>query len=141
MGLIARSLEAAGITTVGLTSAWSITQAVNPPRSVFVDYPLGHTAGRPNDSTEQRQIIVEALTFAGDAKAPGAMLDLGLSWNPTGDQTWKDHVMRPSADSDRSGDHSGDDRQPRTTEPQFQFAEDAAEVQQNCASCIFLEDS
>ena len=35
-----------------MTSAYDITQAVNPPRAVFVNYPLGHQTGKPDDPLE-----------------------------------------------------------------------------------------
>jgi len=62
VGLIAREIESQGIPTLSLTSALSITQSVNPPRAVFLDFPLGHTAGRPHDEKIQDAIIEAALT-------------------------------------------------------------------------------
>ena len=67
VGLIARQLEAAGIPTVSLTSARDITAAANPPRAVFVDYPLGHTSGRVDDHALNRQIVTELLSEKDDA--------------------------------------------------------------------------
>jgi hypothetical protein len=61
VGLIVREVEAAGIPTLCMTSAYDITQAVNPPRAVFLNYPLGHQTGKPNDSEGQRAIIRDAL--------------------------------------------------------------------------------
>ena len=46
---------------MSLTSALSITASVNPPRAVFVDYPLGHTAGKPDDVESQDAIVRAAL--------------------------------------------------------------------------------
>ncbi|HCG69701.1 MAG TPA: glycine reductase, partial [Gammaproteobacteria bacterium] len=53
VGLIARALEAAGIATICLSSARSITESVGAPRAVYLDYPLGQTAGRANNFAEQ----------------------------------------------------------------------------------------
>jgi hypothetical protein len=61
VGLIARAVEAAGISTVSLSSARSITAAVNPPRAVFLDYPLGQTAGRQGSKDEQDKVLGAAL--------------------------------------------------------------------------------
>ena len=47
MSLAARRLEALGIPTLCLGSALDILEAGAPPRAVFVDYPLGHSAGKP----------------------------------------------------------------------------------------------
>ena len=49
MGLIARAIEAEGIPTLSVTSARDITRAVWPPRAAYLDYPLGHTSGRPHE--------------------------------------------------------------------------------------------
>ena len=59
VGLIARAVEAAGIPTLSMTSAWSITASVNPPRAAFVDYPLGHTTGQPHDRADQLRIVLQ----------------------------------------------------------------------------------
>jgi len=61
VGLIARQLEAAGIATVSLTSARDITASANPPRAVFVDFPLGHTAGGVGQRELNRAIVSAAL--------------------------------------------------------------------------------
>ena len=42
-------------------SALDILEAVNPPRAAFLDYLLGHTAGKPFDRDLQRAIAVSAL--------------------------------------------------------------------------------
>ena len=57
MSLAARHLEALGIPTLCLGSALDILQAGAPPRSVFIDYPLGHSAGKPFDRAESEQAI------------------------------------------------------------------------------------
>ena len=42
-----------------MSSAYSITRSVNPPRAVYLDFPLGRTAGKANDKPLQRKIIFE----------------------------------------------------------------------------------
>ena len=121
MGLIARQLEAAGIPTVSLTSARDITAAANPPRAVFVDYPLGHTSGRVDDHALNRQIVTAAL----DALAlsePGVIVDLPHAWADTDD--WKDGVMQVRTST--SGETSTeDDRVARHDTTQYQSDADA----------------
>ncbi len=56
MSLVARHLEGLGIPTLCLGSALDILEAGAPPRAAFVDYPLGHSAGRPFDPADQDQI-------------------------------------------------------------------------------------
>ena len=120
VGLIARRLETAGIPTLSLTSAHDITAAVDPPRAAFLDFPLGHTSGRPNQPELNRSILVGALNAFESIDRPGTIADLPFTWAETDD--WKDHVMRPRPASDRTSD----DRIQRFPEPQYQTDADAA---------------
>ena len=86
MGLIARHLEDLGITTVTLSSARSITQSVNPPRAVYLDYPLGQTAGREGDLAEQKYVMQQALLAVQEMTEPGSIKDLALRWAE--DDSW-----------------------------------------------------
>ncbi len=85
MGLIARALEEAGVATVSLTSAWSITASVNPPRAAFTDFPLGNTAGPPHEPDAQLEITRKALGMIALATEPGTITQVGGGW-PT---EWK----------------------------------------------------
>ena len=135
MGLIARQLEELGIATVTLSSARSITQAVNPPRAIYLDYPLGQTAGREGDLVEQKYVMQQALLALQEMTEPGSITDLDLLWSE--DDAWKDRVMQPkTADSDASGD----DRLGRAPSPQYQFPEDESIANPDCPSCIFLSN-
>ena len=89
MGLIAREIEAAGVPTISMTSAWDITAAVTPPRSVYLHHPLGHTTGRPGDSDGQRAIVSAALRVGLDARR-GEILPLGFRWE--GDEGWEERA-------------------------------------------------
>ncbi|MGE5247128.1 MAG: hypothetical protein ACM3L8_02170 [Verrucomicrobiota bacterium] len=111
MGLVARSVEAAGIPTLCLSSALDITRAVNPPRAVFLDFPLGHTAGKPADPELQRAILADALSSFHAMTAPGSIRQLPYRWSE--DEGWKEKAFA-----------EGDDRLPRCDAPQYQTAED-----------------
>jgi hypothetical protein len=129
VGLIARHLEAAGVPTVTLSSARTITASVRPPRSVFVDFPLGHTAGPPGDPVAQAAVVAAALDCLESATQPGTIVDLPLNWPAGG--AWK------------RGD-VGETRKPRDDTPQYQDDDDravAAEVHRagRCRSCIGLD--
>ena len=129
MGLIARRLEESGIPTVTLTSARDITRAVNPPRAVFLDFPLGHTSGRAHDPVEGREIVEGALASFVDGDVPGWIRDLPFRW--TDDDSWKDSVMRPVDPDSVISDSTGDERSPRSGSPQYQSPEDAAAAAQS----------
>jgi len=136
VGLIAREIERRGIATVSLSSAYSITRRVNPPRAVYVDFPLGHTAGKPHDKPLQRRIMIDTLSALDGLQTPGMIRNLPYTWDE--DDSWKDRVMRPGNDTRRG---SGDDRTERFDEPQYQLEEDrrlaAAGV---CPGCIWLQE-
>ena len=135
MGLIARTLEAAGISTVSLSSARSITAAANPPRAVFLDYPLGQTAGRAGDPDEQDFVMNSALNAVEGMTQPGAIEAIDLQWS--NDDSWKDGVMRVKPDGDVT---NLDDRSERYSTPQYQHPEDAIAIQADCKSCVFFEE-
>jgi hypothetical protein len=117
VGLIAREIEGRGIPTVCLSSALSITASVNPPRAVFVDYPLGHTAGPRDDRATQATIARAALQALTDHEPAGTIRRLPLTW-PEGD-AWKATAMRP----DPAGRHR-DERSERSATPQYQHDAD-----------------
>lgn len=123
-----------------LSSAHSITAAVNPPRAVYVDYPLGHTAGKPNDSAGQRRIMLKALQALEASQTPGAFADLNEVWQA--DDSWKDRVMRPAPKdaAEEERDSHADDRVERHATPQYQNEADAhaAVAPSECASCLWL---
>jgi hypothetical protein len=93
VGLVARHLEANGIPTVTFTCARDITEAVRPPRSVFVDYPLGSTCGRPFDPANQRAVILAGLRLLETGRTPGEIVDLPYVWSE--DETWKRLIFSP----------------------------------------------
>ncbi len=126
MGLIAREIEGRGIPTLSLSSAYSITRSVNPPRAVFLDFPLGHTAGKPHDRKLQDGIVEAALCAFETIDTPGTIIRLPFHWAE--DDGWKDSVMRPQAEGDAE---PRDDRSDRSPEPQYQCEEDRVAAQAN----------
>jgi hypothetical protein len=94
-----------------MTSARDITQAVNPPRAAFLDFPLGHTTGKPHAPDLQRRILVEALSSFETMTVPGSIKKLPFRWSE--DEEWKAMAFA-----------EGDGRTPRHDTPQFQDEED-----------------
>ncbi len=144
MGLIARQIEAAGIPTLCMTSALSITRSVNPPRAAFLDYPLGHTTGKPDAPELQQSILRDALAGFVSIDEPGGVLTLDYGWAENDD--WKDQVMRPRESRGRSVTAPADDRTTRHATPQYQCEEDRERAElalalDGCPSCVFLEES
>lgn len=137
MGLIARQVEAAGIPTLSMTSALSITRAVHPPRAAFVDFPLGHTTGKAHEPELQRAILADALDAFAKLEEPGSIVELEYRWS--NDDAWKDRVMRADSDSGESGN---DSRVERVATPQYQCEADRelAEAAGTCPTCVFVEE-
>ena len=122
-----------------MSSARSITAAVNPPRAVYLDYPLGHTAGKVDDPDNQMQVMRDTLAAFEQIETPGTIVDLPYEWQA--DESWKDRVMRPQPKSDRDADAHSDDRVERFGTPQYQTAADAEAADESCPTCVFLEDA
>lgn len=112
MATLARAIEGQGIPTVMLASAFDIVEAVNPPRALFLDYPLGHTAGRPGDKAEQKAILRRALSALESMPGPGIQR-LEYRWAETDD--WKRRLVDAPAE---------DKRAPRDLTPRYQTDED-----------------
>ena len=123
---------------MSLTSARDITRAAWPPRAAFLDYPLGHTAGRRHQGDLNRSIMLDVLAAIEDIDEPGAIIDLPYHWDDMDD--WKDGVMRPE-----EGEKTWtDNRVERFPEPQYQSADDAdaaeaAHAGLSCAVCVGVD--
>ena len=86
-------IEQAGISTICMSSALDITRAVKPSRAIFLDYPLGHTAGKVQDIVLQRKIIISALEGLVSLKV-GSIKKLSYKWSK--DDEWKSGVFKDS---------------------------------------------
>ncbi len=63
VGLIQRAIEYAGITTVSISLLREITEKIQPPRALFVPFPLGYPLGEPNNSELQTRIMRKAFAL------------------------------------------------------------------------------
>jgi hypothetical protein len=87
VSLAARSLEEDGISTVVMGSAKDIVEYVGVPRFLFSDFPLGNSAGRPNDRDSQAFTLDLALRVLESAPAPRTTVQSPLRWSAGSD--WK----------------------------------------------------
>lgn len=69
-----------GITTVCVSTGRDITALVKPPRSYFVNAPMGNNFGAPGDVATQTRILRAALRLAAEAKEPGILVDDPMVW-------------------------------------------------------------
>lgn len=80
MGLVARVVEEMGIPTVYVGTGRDLTKQVMPPRSMFLNFPMGNPFGRPQDVEMQTKILREAMELATTATSPGEMVDMPYDW-------------------------------------------------------------
>jgi hypothetical protein len=62
--------------------------AFKPPRTVFLDFPLGCPAGKPNEPELQRNILRAAPLFG----APWRIVQLPFQWSEDGSRDWEESV-------------------------------------------------
>jgi len=73
-------VEEAGIATVCVSTGRDLTAQVKPPRSLFVNFPMGNAFGKPFDVEMQFAILRAALRLAETAEEPGVLVDLPYVW-------------------------------------------------------------
>ena len=91
VSLAARHLETNGIATVIMGSAKDIVEHCGVPRFVFSDFPLGNSAGRPNNPKSQRETLSLALQTLETASEPRTTVKSAQQWSA--DSTWKDEFF------------------------------------------------
>lgn len=109
---------------------------------MFLDLPLGHTTGPPNDPEYQRFALMEGLHAAHDMPKP-EIVDLPYRWV---DDEWKADPLswsRRRQDAGESGQRAGDTRTARNDEPVYQndadrAAADATAWDNQCQVCLGL---
>lgn len=94
VSLIARGIEKRGLPTVTLTTLYQTTLAFKPPRAVFLDYPFGCPAGRPNDPADQRKVLEAALHVAEQPPGPWRVHELPFQFSPDGARDWEQAVKQ-----------------------------------------------
>jgi hypothetical protein len=87
ISLVARHLEANGISTVVMGCAKDIVEHAAVPRFLFSDFPLGNSAGRPQDPASQAQTLELALRVLETAPGPQTTVQSPLRWSK--DAAWK----------------------------------------------------
>jgi hypothetical protein len=94
--VLARVIEAAGISTVMATIMPDVTERVGAPRIVAVEFPFGHTLGHAGDRDEQMKVIRDALRVLRDASQPNEVEHLPYEWPDV--ERWKRewHPSEPS---------------------------------------------
>jgi D-proline reductase (dithiol) PrdB len=87
VSLVARHLEANGISTVVMGCAKDIVEHAGVPRFLFSDFPLGNSAGKPHDPESQAFTLELALRVLESSPAPQTTVQSPLRWSA--DASWK----------------------------------------------------
>ena len=85
--LVARQLEANGISTVVMGCAKDIVEHAAVPRFLFSDFPLGNSAGKPHDIESQALTLELALRLLETAPGARTAMQSPLRWSE--DASWK----------------------------------------------------
>ena len=80
MPVLARAIEAAGISTVLVTLMPYWAEKMGTPRTLAVEFPFGHLFGRAGEREEQLAVIRSALRLLGSATEPGAIEHYEQPW-------------------------------------------------------------
>jgi hypothetical protein len=82
-------IEASGIATLVIGTAYDIMSRVTPPRAAFVDHPVGRTFGPPHDRQRNETVLAKALAELPRFTDPGEIRDLHCDWTPGGSRAWE----------------------------------------------------
>ncbi len=87
MPVLARTIEAEGISTVLVTMMPFWAEKIGVPRAVGVEFPYGHPLGHAGDRDEQLKTIRDALRVLSEAREPGSIAHLPYAWDDY--ERWK----------------------------------------------------
>jgi len=90
VGLLAREIEACGVTTVALALVRELAEMVEAPRMLYLHWPFGHALGEPNNRDQQYTVLHDVFSMARSAPGPGLIVDLPYPW--------RRHVHTPISD-------------------------------------------
>jgi len=85
-------IEARGIPTLIIGTAYDIMSKVVPPRAAFVDHPVGRTFGPPHDRQRNVAVLAKALAELRQFTQPGMIRDLQCNWASDGSRSWEEEL-------------------------------------------------
>jgi D-proline reductase (dithiol) PrdB len=80
VGLLAREIEACGVTTVALANVRELAEEIRAPRMLSLHWPFGHALGEPEARDQQRAILHDMFSMAAAAPRPGLIVQLPYLW-------------------------------------------------------------
>jgi D-proline reductase (dithiol) PrdB len=79
--VLARTLEAAGLSTILITPMPFWAERIGVPRTLAVEFPFGHALGQPGNSEQQHRVIEQALQVLETVTEPGAIVHSPERWS------------------------------------------------------------
>lgn len=70
MCVLAHVLEAAGLSTVAISSVRPVAERMHPPRVLHGEFPLGRPLGRPGDPAYQHRVLAAAFSLLDRPSGP-----------------------------------------------------------------------
>lgn len=80
MPVLARTIEAAGLSTILVTNMPYWAEKTGVPRTLAVEFPFAHTLGLSNRKTMQKRVIAQALHVLENTKEPGEIVHAKDEW-------------------------------------------------------------
>lgn len=80
MGLAQRQIEAAGISTIALSTVPDLTASVGVPRVAAIEHPLGRPLGEAGDRGGQLAVLRATLDALASISEPGTVVHLPFEW-------------------------------------------------------------
>ena len=87
--MLARTLEAAGLSTILVTMMPFWAERVGVPRTLAVEFPFAQTLGQPHNRSQQMSVIQRALQVLEETDQPGIIFHSPEEWPQTKDQAIK----------------------------------------------------
>jgi D-proline reductase (dithiol) PrdB len=78
--VLARTFEAAGLSTIMVTNMPFWAEKIGVPRTLAVEFPFGHILGQPHNKEQQLRVIRQALEVLEKAGAPGTIIHSQEKW-------------------------------------------------------------
>ena len=78
--VLARTLEAAGLSTILVTMMPYWAEKTGTPRTLAVAFPFGQTLGQANVAEQQMRVVEAALAVLATAVSPGTITHFDEQW-------------------------------------------------------------
>jgi hypothetical protein len=78
--VLARTLEAAGLSTILVTMMPFWAERIGVPRALAVEFPFGQPLGQPHQVAQQMRVLRQALSLLETADAPGTIVHSPETW-------------------------------------------------------------